>query len=363
LEVHVEVVPFLKSLSEASGVSGYEDEVRELVLEAFTPLADEVRTDAMGNVIALKRGQGSEPRRRIMLAGHMDEIGLMVTVLEKGFLRFTQVGGYDVRTLLGQEVLVHGQRTLPGVIGTRPPHVLSPEECNKPVPMDQLFIDVGLTPDELKVAVQVGDLITIRRPFTELQNGLVAGKAFDDRAAVAAIAFCLDLLQTLQHEWDVFAVATVQEEVGLRGATTSTFGVAPDVGIAIDVGFGKQPGVTEEHAIELGKGPSLGVGPYLHPGMFRSLKRAAEENEIPFQTEVAPGSTGTDANAIQITREGIPTGLLGIPLKSMHTSVETLSVKDVERTGRLMAQFIASLDGSFMDELAWRREPVEEKGA
>ncbi len=359
----MEVVPFLKSLSEASGVSGYEDEVRELVVEAFTPLADEVRTDAMGNVIALKRGRGKEPRRRIMLAGHMDEIGLMVTLLDKGFLRFTQVGGYDVRTLLGQEVLVHGQRALPGVIGSRPPHVLSPEERNKPVPMDQLFIDVGLAADELEEVVQVGDLITIRRLFTELQNGLVTGKAFDDRAAVVAIAFCLDVLQAVQHEWDVFAVATVQEEVGLRGATTSTFGVAPDVGIAIDVGFGKQPGVTPEYAIELDKGPALCIGPNIHPGMFGGLKRVAEKNEIPFQTEVAPRGTGTDANAMQITREGIPTALLSIPLKSMHTSIETLSVKDVERTGRLMAQFIAALDGSFMDELAWKRQPVEGEGA
>ena len=359
----MEVVPFLKSLSEASGVSGYEDEVRELVVEAFTPLADEVRTDAMGNVIALKRGRGKEPRRRIMLAGHMDEIGLMVTLLDKGFLRFTQVGGYDVRTLPGQEVLVHGRRTLPGVIGSRPPHVLSPAERNKTVPMDQLFIDVGLTSDELEEVVQVGDLITIRRPFTELQNGLVAGKAFDDRAAVVSIALCLDMLQTLQHEWDVYAVATVQEEVGLRGATTSTFGVAPDVGIAIDVGFGKQPGVTPEYAIELDKGPSLCIGPNIHPGMFGGLKRAAEENEIPFQTEIETRGTGTDANAMQITREGIPTALLSIPLKSMHTSVETISVKDLQRTGRLMAQFIAALDGLFMDELAWKRQPPEKEGA
>ena len=359
----MELVPFLKSLSEASGVSGYEDEVRGLVVEAFAPLSDEVRTDAMGNVIALKHGRGKEPRHRIMLAGHMDEIGLIVTMLDKGFLRFTQVGGYDVRTLPGQEVLVHGRRALPGVIGSRPPHVLGPEERDKPVPMDQLFIDVGLTPDKLGEAVQVGDLITIRRPFTELQNGLVAGKAFDDRAAVAAIAFCLDLLQAVRHEWDVFAVATVQEEVGLRGATTSTFGVAPDVGIAIDVGFGKQPGVGEQYAIELDKGPSLCIGPNIHPGVFGGLKRVAEKNEIPFQTEVDPRGTGTDANAMQITREGIPTALLSIPLKSMHTSVETLSIKDVERTGRLMAQFIAGLDGSFMDELAWKRQPAEEKGA
>ena len=195
----MEIVPFLKSLSEASGVSGYEDPVREIVYETFSGLADEVRADAMGNLIALKRGSAeSEPRRRIMLAGHMDEIGLIVTELDKGFLRFTQVGGFDARTLMGQEVIVHGRRPLRGVIGSRPPHVLSAEEREKPVPMDKLFIDVGLGEEGLKDAVRVGDLITIWRPFTELKGGLVSGKAFDDRAAVVAIAVCLDVLKTLR---------------------------------------------------------------------------------------------------------------------------------------------------------------------
>jgi putative aminopeptidase FrvX len=350
----VEVVPFLKSLSEASGVSGYEDEVREIVKETFAALADELRTDAMGNLIALKRGSGEEPRHRVMLAGHMDEIGLIVTVLDQGFLRFTQVGGFDVRTLMGQEVVVHGQRDLPGVIGSRPPHVLSAEERGKPLPMDKLFIDVGLTQDGLEEAVQVGDLITIRRPFIELQNGLVSGKAFDDRAAVVAIAVCLDVLRTLDHNWDVYGVATVQEEVGVRGATTSSYGIAPDIGIAIDVGFGKQPGVTEQHSIDLDKGPALCIGPNVHPVMFGELKRIASELEIPIQIEVAPGPTGTDARAIQVTREGIPTALLSIPLRNMHTPIETLSVKDLVRTGRLMAQFIASLDESFLDKLGWK---------
>jgi putative aminopeptidase FrvX len=350
----VEIVPLLKSLSEASGVSGYEDEVRDVVRETFGALSDEVRSDAMGNLIALKRGSGEmEPCRRIMLAGHMDEIGLMVTMLDKGFLRFTQVGGFDVRTLMGQEVIVHGRRDLPGVIGSRPPHVLSQAEREKPVPMDQLFIDVGLSQDALEKAVRVGDLITIRRPFIELQNGLVSGKAFDDRAAVAAIAVCLEELTTLRHEWDVYAVATVQEEVGLRGAITSTYGIAPDVGIAIDVGFGKQPGVSEEYSIDIGKGPALTVGPNIHPALHQAIKRVAEQYEIPIQIEVDPGGTGTDANAIQITREGTPTALLSIPTRNMHTPIETVSAKDVVRTGRLLAQFVASLDERFMDQLSW----------
>jgi endoglucanase len=352
LEVNVNVVSFLKSISEASGVSGYEGEVRTLVEQTFGDLADEVRTDAMGNLIALKRGRGDAPRRRVMLAGHMDEIGLIVTRLDKRFLRFTQVGGFDVRTLMSQEVLVHGRRSLPGVIGSRPPHVLSVKERQSPIPMDELFIDVGLNEDELEQQVRVGDLITVRRKFTELQNGRVTGKAFDDRAAVASIAVCLEMLQTVTHEWDLYAVATVQEEVGLRGAITSTYGIAPEVGIAIDVGFGKQPGVGPEYAIELDKGPALAVGPNIHPGVFAELKRVAEEYEIPLQIEVSPRPTGTDAAAIQVTREGIPTALLSLPLNNMHTAVETLAVKDLTRTGRLLALFIAGLDESFMAKLS-----------
>ena len=358
----MEVKAFLKALSEASGVSGYEDDVRALVRETFEPLCDELRTDAMGNLIALKRGAAnSSPRRRIMLAGHMDEIGLIVTRLDQSFLRFTQVGGFDVRTLMGQQVMVHGRRPLPGVIGCRPPHVLTAPERDKPVPMDKLFIDVGLSAAQLPELVRVGDLITLRASFLELQNGLVCGKAFDDRAAVVAIAVCLQTLQTLNHGWDVFGVATVQEEVGLRGAFTSAYGVAPDVGIAIDVGFAKQPGVSPPHSIELGKGPALAFGPNIHPAVFRELKRVGEDREIPFQVEVAPGGTGTDANAIQLTREGIPTALLSIPERNMHTPIETLALKDVTRTGRLLAYFIAGLETDFVDKLAWSTGSEENK--
>jgi len=219
--------------------------------------------------------------------------------------------------------------------------------------MEDLFIDVGLTDTELQEAVRVGDLVTVRRPFLELKNGLVCGKAFDDRAAVVSVALCLDALQTLRHEWDVYAVATVQEEVGMRGATTSAYGIVPDIGIAIDVGFGKQPGVSERDAIELDKGPALTIGPNIHPAMLAELKRVADAFEIPVQVEVAPSSTGTDAHAIQVTREGIPTALLSIPLRNMHTPVETLAVKDLVRTGRLMAHFIAGLDETFVERLSW----------
>ena len=347
----MQIAPLLKKLSEARGVSGYEAEVRGIVVEELGRYADQVQTDKLGNVIALKKGQGEEPRRRIMLAGHIDEIGLMVTKLEKGFIHFTEVGGFDERVLLGQEVMVHGRRDLPGIIGSRPPHVLPPEEREKTIPMDKLFIDVGMGEEELARWVRVGDLVTLRRQFTPLQGDLVAGKSFDDRASLAAILVCLEGLASIKHTWDVYAVATVQEEVGLRGAITSAYGLAPDVAIAIDVGFGDQPGVSEAETLKIGQGPAIGFGPNIHPRLHQALVEVAKELEIPYQVEPIPGRSGSDAWAIQVTQEGIPTALLSIPVRYMHTSVETLSLKDVERTGRLMAGFIGRLNEGFMERI------------
>jgi len=343
----MEVLPFLRALSEAAGVSGYEENVRKLVIEQFGRFADEVRTDKLGNVIALKRGEGQGPHPRIMLAGHMDEIGLMVTQLKEGFLHFTTVGGVDPRVLLGQEVIVHGRRELSGIIGSRPPHVLSREEREKPRPLEELFIDLGLSQEEVAQLVRVGDLVTLRRQFIELRNGWVAGKGLDDRAAVAAIGLCLAELARMRHQWDVYGVATVQEEVGLRGAITSTYDIMPEVGIAIDVGFGATPGQPEEKTIEMDKGPAIGFGPNIHPKVHEGLVEAAKALEIPHQIEPIPGRSGTDAWAMQVTREGIPTGLISIPLRYMHTPVETLVIRDIERTGRLLAAFISRLDEAF----------------
>ena len=356
----MQIKDFLSSLSEASGISGYEAPVRELVRAEFAQYTSELRVDAMGSLIALARGERSPetPRRSIMLAGHMDEIGLLVTKLEKGFLRFATVGGFDLRVLLGQEVVVHGQQDLPGIIGTRPPHVLSAEEREQIVPLDRLFIDVGLSANELEKQVRVGDVITLQSKFSELSNNLVSGKAFDDRAAVVCIASCLLHLSTLKHAWDVYAVATVQEEVGLKGALTSSFGIAPDIGIAIDVGHGNMLGVSEVDTVTIGGGPALGLGPNIHPLMYTRLMETAKANEIPHQSDPIPGRSGTDAWAMQIAREGLPTALISIPLRYMHTTVETLSLKDLERIGRLLAHFIAGLDEAFAQELHLRKAPA-----
>ena len=349
----MDIVPLLKRLSEANGVSGYEHEVREIVQEELERHADKVWVDTLGNVIARKKGKGRKPRPAILIATHMDEIGLIVSDLEDGFLHFQQVGGYDDRVLLGQEVTVHGRRDLPGIIGARPPHVLPQSERDKSIPYDKLLIDVGLSPQELPQVVRVGDLVTMRRELVELKGGLVTGKALDDRVSVVAAVVCLEELSRMRHRWDVYAVATVQEEVGVKGAITSTYGLQPDVGIAIDVTFGEQPGTPDEHTHALGKGPTIGVGPNYHPKLQEALVETAEALEMGYHLEPEARPGGTDAYAIQVSREGIPVELISIPVRNMHTPVETVSVKDVERVGRLLAAFIARLDGTFLDSLVW----------
>jgi endoglucanase len=353
----VSVKDFLQKLSEASGVTGYEHAVRELVIEELRPFADEITVTPMGSVIALKRGtrdpKDKTPAPKVLIEGHMDEIGLMVTDIDHGFLRFTEVGGFDVRVLLAQEVIVHGQKPLRGIIGSRPPHVLSEEERDKIIPMHDLFIDVGLPEDRVRELVQVGDLITIARKMTALKNNLVAGKAFDDRSAVVTVAEALRQLSTLKHTWDVYAVANVQEEDGawFGGAFTSTYKVNPDVAVALDVSHADQPNTTEVNAVPIDEGMGIAMGPNVHPLVHQKLVDVAKANEIPFKVTAYPGPTGTDAWAIQIVREGIPTGLIDIPLRYMHTSVETLSINDLERIGRLLANFCASLDDKFLKEL------------
>lgn len=357
----MDIVPLLKRLSEASGVSGYEHEVRTIVQEQFGHYADEIRTDLLGNVVALKKGTGPEPHPAIMLATHMDEIGLIVSKLEEGFIHFQQVGGYDDRVLLGQEVVVHGQQDLPGIIGARPPHVLPRGERDKPIPSDKLLIDVGLSSQELCKLVRVGDLITMNRDLVELKGDFVTGKALDNRVSIVAAAVCLEELARLHHQWDVYAVATVQEEIGLKGAITSTYGLQPDVGIAIDVTWANQPHTPDEYTYDLGKGPAIGYGPNFHPKLQEALVETAKALEMSYHLEPLARPGGTDAYAIQISRAGIPTGQICIPQRNMHTPVEIVSVKDIGRTGRLLAAFIARLDGDFVSSLAWDLELDDEE--
>ncbi|MBC7260002.1 MAG: M42 family metallopeptidase [Chloroflexi bacterium] len=346
---------FLQRLSEAAGPSGYERAIRELVAEEFRRYAHEVQMHKMGSVIALRRGEGQEPRRRIMLAGHMDEVALMVSKIEDGFLHVAQVGGLDPRILPGQEVIVHGRRELPGIIGARPPHVLAAEERDKVIPLHQLLVDVALPPDQVEQWVRVGDLVTFRRPFIPLQKDWVAGKSFDDRVGVVVVGECLsNLAERWKHNWDVYGVATCQEEVTFLGAITTTYGIRPDIGIAIDVTFGAMGDSGDGDTFQMGGGPAIGFGPNVHPKIYEMLVETAKKLEIPYQVEPLPRGSGTDAWAMQVSREGVPTGVIGVPLRYMHTPVETVCVADIERAGRLLAAFIAGLDESTMEQLTPR---------
>lgn len=337
----------LKAFTEAPGPSGYEGTIGNLIAARWKPLVDEIRTDAMGNLIAVQRGTAPEPRPALMAAAHMDEIGLIVIGIEGGFLRVHAVGGIDRRVLLGLEVTVHGKRALPGIIGSRPPHVLSRDERNKTIAWEELFVDIGLPADEVASLVHVGDIVTVERELVELKNRLVAGKALDDRACVAAVTLALEALRHRDHAWDFYAVATVQEEVGLKGAITSAFGLDPQLAIALDVTFGKQYNDTDPGTFDLDKGVVIALGPNFHPQVVARLIEAAQAEEIPFQREPVPGSSGTDAWGIQVAREGVPTSLVEIPLRYMHQPIETAAIDDVERAGRLLASFVARLEPEY----------------
>ena len=345
----------VRELTEARGPSGYEAEVREVVRRRFGENAHEVRVDSLGNLIALRRGESAPgpggARPSVMLAGHMDEIALMVTQVEEGFLRVTQIGGFDPRVLFGQEVVVHGRRELAGIVVSVPPHFTDAAEREKPVPLEKLFVDVGLPPAETEAAVRVGDIVTLRARWTVLSGGYAACKSMDDRAAVAAIALCMEELARRRHEWDVFAVATVQEEVMGVGAATGAFGIQPTMAVAIDVTFAAQPGLSAAESVKMDCGPTIALGPNFHPLVFDRLMAAAKALELPCQVEPIPGTSGTDAWGIQVSRSGIPCGLLGIPVKSMHTPVETVCLRDIERTGKLLAEFISRLETGFADTL------------
>lgn len=337
----------LKTLTEASGPAGFEYVLADIVADLWRPWADDIRVDAMGTLIALQRGTGPEPRQAVMAAAHMDEIGLIVTGFADGFLHVQALGGVDRRVLLGLPVCVHGREEVNGVIGSRPPHVLPQAERQNVLNWHELYVDIGLSPEEARALVRVGDSITIRQQTVALKNGRAAGKAMDNRASVVAVTLALEELHKRAHAWDFYAVATVQEEVGIKGAIASAYGISPDLAVALDVTFAKQHDDTDSGAFDLGKGPTLGIGPNFHPEMVRRLTEVADSEEIPYEIEPLPGSSGTDAWGIQLAKEGIPSGLISIPVRYMHQPIETVATIDIERAGRLLARFVAGLEPGY----------------
>jgi tetrahedral aminopeptidase len=338
---------FIKDLMSAPSPSGYEQPVQDVVRAYAAPFADAVRTDVMGNVIAVRNEQGSP---RVMLAGHCDEIGLIVTRIDdRGYLHFTQVGGWDAGVLLGQWAEVHtATGPIKGVIGIRSFRGPNAPSRGPNVSLEWLTVDIGAASrEETEKLVRVGDVITVGMPWRELRNGKMAARAWDDKCGVWVVMETLRLLQRRKFSAAVFAVSTVQEEVGIRGAKTACFGINPQVGIAVEVGFAADtPADSKKKTgdIEMGKGPIITRGANINPRVFERMTAAADAKKIAYQVEAAPGGTGTDANIMQLTRAGVATGLLEVPSRYMHTPVEVVQLKDLEDTAKLLAEFIVRLE-------------------
>lgn len=350
----IDLKAHLKTLSEAHGPSGYESPIRALVQEAWTPLVNSFETGKLGDLIAVKPGNGAEPRPRIMLCAHMDEIGMIVKRIEDGFLYFAALGGIDARTLPGMAVLVHGKRPLPGVVAL-PAWYDSAANMTDYAPLSDLCIDLGLSAGEVAELVQVGDIITMDAPVLELGGKRLAGKAMDDRACIAIVTRTLELLQGRAHNWDVIAIASTQEEVGSHGARTIAWQFQPDAAIALDVTYARQPGVSHG-AYAYGAGVPVSLGANFHPALYQAILDTAEKLEITTLADPLPGHSGTDAWAIQVAGEGIPSALVNLVIRNMHTTVETVDMGDIERTARLLAEFIADLSPDFLDKLRWGDE-------
>ncbi len=334
----------LMNLTNLTGVSGYEHICSNQIKEIFKKYCDKIQTDPVGNVLGIKKTSNKNPYK-IMLAAHMDEIGLMVkSIDEYGFISFVSIGGVDQRILLAQQVTVHGKQDLFGVIAAKPPHLQTQEESKKSVKMEDMIIDVGLTEEEVKEIVTIGDVITFNPNSSYLLNNYLSGKSMDDKVGIAVIIECLKELKNIDTGVELYVVATVQEEVGLRGAMVSTYSINPDVGIAIDVTHGDTPDSPKEDVFTIDKGPVITVGPNIHKKLSEKIIAIANEYNIPFQKEVAAGLTGTDARVIQVTRSGIPTLLVSVPLRYMHTNVETVCANDIVNAGRLLAFTISKFE-------------------
>jgi len=339
---------FLEELMASWSPSGFEEGGQDVIRRRLEGRCDELRTDVHGNVMA---GLNTKAPLRVMLAGHIDEIGLMITHIDdKGYLFFQAIGGFDVNVLAAQRVIVHGAGgPVQGLIGRKAVHLLSDEERKAIPKMDDLFIDIGAKDAaDAKKHVRVSDPVTIDVDLKYLLNDLAVSRGFDDR--VGAFIVTETLLEVARHKPRValWSVSTVQEELGLRGARTSAYGVDPHVGIAVDVGHATDfPGVEKEKRrlsdVKLGDGPILCRGPNINSVVGAGLERIAKAKRIPYQFQAEPRATGTDANAIQINRAGAAAALVSIPNRYMHTSVEVVNLKDIDHTIRLLSEYVLSL--------------------
>lgn len=341
-----ERLAFLEKLLASWGPSGFEEEAQVVIRGRLEGHCDELRTDVHGNVLA---GVNTASPLRVMLAGHVDEIGLMVTHIDDaGYLFFQTIGGFDIQVLPGQRVVVHTEKgPVAGVIGRRPIHVMTEEERKQVVKMDELFIDVGARDGkDARKQIRVSDPVTMDADLRKLWNGLIASRGLDDRAGAFVVVETLREVSKRKPKVALWSVSTVQEEVGLRGARTSAYGVDPHVGIAVDVTFASDyPGMNKNKVGDgkVGEGPLIARGPNINPVVFDGLVGTAKARKIPFQYEAAPRGTGTDANAMQLTRAGVAAALVSVPNRYMHSPNEVVSLSDMDHCITLLTEYVLSL--------------------
>ena len=340
---------FLRRLLETPSPSGYERAIQDVVRDWARKYADDVRTDRHGNVIAIRNpAKKSADAPRVMLAGHWDQIGLMVQHIDNdGFLYVQPIGGWDMQILLGQHLTICGNDgQINGVVSRKAAHLLTNEERNKVPQFTDVWVDIGAkNREEAEKLVRPGDPVTIELGMRELRNNLAAAPGMDDKVGVWTVMEALRLLQKRKLQVAVYAVSTVQEEIGLRGATTAAYGIDPIVGIAVDVTHATDTPGNEKKQLgetKLGAGPVLYRGPNINPRVLERLESVAKKIDVPVQVRGAPRATGTDANAMQLAREGVATGLVSIPNRYMHSPVEMVSLEDLDRAARLLAEFCAS---------------------
>jgi endoglucanase len=338
-----ESLKFLEKLLDAPSPSGYEQPAQRVFREYVTAYSDEVTTDVMGNVFARVSGKGKD-LPKVMIVGHTDEIGLQIKYIDdRGFLYFAAVGGVDAHLTPGKRVNIHtANGPLVGVIGKKPIHLMDAKDRETVVKLESQYIDIGAKDKkEAQKLIRVGDAVTFESSFTRLQGDRVASRGFDDKAGCFVVAEVLRLVKASGKKLnvDLYGVSSVQEEIGLRGGTTSCYTVNPDVGICVEVDFSTdQPDVEKKHngEVALGKGPILARGPNINPPLFELLASTADKEKIAIQHTASPRATGTDANVMQISRGGVATALVKIPLRYMHTPVETVSLTDLEDAAKLI---------------------------
>ncbi len=340
---------FLKDLLLAPSPSGYEQPAQAIVRQYVQSFADQVKTDVHGNVIV---GKNVNAPVRVLLAGHCDQIGLVVTHIDdKGFLYTLPIGGWDPQQLIGQRMTIWtNSGPVPGVIARKPIHLLTSDERNKVVKLDEMWIDIGAN-DKADAAslVRIGDPVTLELGYQELRNGLANAPGMDNITGVWVVIEALRRAAQRPLNCAVYAVSTVQEEIGLRGAQTSTFGVDPAIGIAVDVTHATDcPTIDkkQEGDVKLGGGPVIERGPNVNPRLFDQLVATATTAGLPHQIVAHNRGTGTDANAIQLVRAGVVTGLISIPNRYMHSAVETIALSDIDQSADLLAAFLVGLSGN-----------------